>query len=100
MSRVGEAYRPEVGHRRPAAGFLHGAASLLGLGRFFAAAEAQAGLSPPQDTAPLPPPVTPIFRPVEAAAGAQNAPGLSQAAEFDEADRLAAHIAGSGLNGR
>ena len=63
MSRVGEAYRPEVGQTRPAAGFLLGAASLLGLRRFFAGAEAPASFLPPVDPAPLPPPVTPIFRP-------------------------------------
>lgn len=37
MDRVGEAYRPETGQTRPAAGFLAGAASLLGLRRLFSA---------------------------------------------------------------
>jgi succinoglycan biosynthesis transport protein ExoP len=83
----------------PATGFLLGAASRLGLGRFFRAAEAPADL-PPSDPAPLPPPVTPMLRPSEPSVGSQNSSGMPQSAECDEVDRLAAHIAGAGLSGR
>jgi hypothetical protein len=100
MNRVGEAYRPEQGHRRPGSGFLVGAASLLGLGRLFAAADAPAGFPSSPDPTPVSPQPTPIFRPAESAVSSQPTPGLTQAAEFDEADRLAARIAGSALSGR
>jgi hypothetical protein len=100
MSRVGEAYRPEQGHKRPASGFLVGAASLLGLGRLFAGAESQESFLPSSEPAPLAPQPTPIFRSSESLTGSQNETGLTEAAEFDEVDRLAVRIAGSGPNGR
>jgi succinoglycan biosynthesis transport protein ExoP len=84
---------------RPATGFLLEAASRLGLGRFFGAAEAPAEL-PTSEPALQPAPVTPIFRPSDDIVSSQNLSGLGQAAEWDEVDRLAAHIAGSGLSGR
>jgi len=102
MIRVGEAYRPEVGHERSSTGFLGGASFVATLRRIFGVEGELIGA-----------PVLPIQagdgqapRPAATLSPMTAEPMVAPAStdEFgprnDEIDRLAAHLAGSGRRDR
>ncbi|MDB5642307.1 MAG: lipopolysaccharide biosynthesis protein [Hyphomicrobiales bacterium] len=96
MSRVEGIDRRDVGHGRPAAGFLSGAAALLGLSRLFSALET-GGYHP----APLPDSHPQAATPgIADAASAPRGNGMPDIAQGDEIERLAAHIAAAGRTDR
>ena len=108
MSRVGEAYRSEVGRKRSTTGFFAGAASLLGFGHLFRASETPASFLSDAMAAPHAPRAVPAFHAPEPQAASAPTVRVIHSTPMDhvappqgdETERLAAHIAGAGVNGR
>lgn len=94
MSHVGEAYRPEPGHKRPVGNFFAGAASLLGLGRLLTGGEPLSTLLPARSA------VTRRMTPIFQTAAAAPVPASSSESDVSEIESLAAHIAGAGFGQR